>query len=315
MEAGPEVLCIGMSVVDVLARGVADLRYDGTTNFVSSVGMWAGGDALNEAVVLAKLGHSVGLMTLVGEDAQGSFVLQECARHGVDTRATAKGARFQTTTTIVLIDTDGQRSFITPHGGTMEGYGIEHIDISQIRPGTRVLSIGSLFCSEQLDADAPAILKRAKEVGAITVADFVPNRTGARFSDLRDVLCLLDYMIPSIEEAVLYTGKTDLDAIAEECLGYGVKNVVIKMGGRGAYARNAAERLTVPVYPALVVVDTTGAGDNFVAGLISGLLRQQCLLDCLRFASATASVSLRAVGANAGVQSFQQVQDVIDSCR
>jgi sugar/nucleoside kinase (ribokinase family) len=304
-----------MSDDDVLARGVADLRFDGSTNFVQSVEMWAGGDALNEALTLAKLGHSVGLMTLVGEDVQGTFVLQECARYGVDTSATARSARYETTTTIVLIGQDGQRSFITPRGGTMEGYGIEHIDISHIRPGTRVLSLGSLFCSERLDADAAAILKKAKAVGAITVADFVPNRAGARFSDLGEVLAHLDYMIPSIEEAVLYTGKRDLDAIADECLGYGVKNVVIKMGADGAFAKSATERLIVPAYPAPIVVDTTGAGDNFVAGFISGLLHNQSLLDCLKFGSATASVSVRAMGANAGVQSFQQVQEVVDANR
>jgi sugar/nucleoside kinase (ribokinase family) len=277
--------------------------------------MWAGGDALNEALTLAKLGHSVGLMTLVGDDAQGAFVLQECARHGVDTGATTRSAQFETTTTIVLIGSDGQRSFITPHGGTLEGYGIEHIDISHIRPGTRVVSLGSLFCSEQLDMDAPTILKRAREVGARTVADFVPNRTGARFSDLGEALALVDYMIPSIEEAELYTGKSDLDAIADECFGHGVKHVVIKMGSRGAFARSATERLTVPAYPAPIVVDTTGAGDNFVAGFISGLLRNQSLLDCLQFGCATASVSVQAMGASAGVRSFQQVQAVIAAAR
>ena len=314
MGASPEVVCVGMSVVDVLARGVTELRFDGSTNFVQSVGLWTGGDALNEAFTLSKLGHAVGLMTLVGDDAQGKFVLQECVRNGVDTRAIAVSAKYQTTTTIVLIGKDGERTFITPYGGTMDEYGIEDIDVSYIGAGTRVVSIASLFTSERLDRDAAAVvLRRAREIGAITVADFVPNRTNARFSDIKEILSLLDYMIPSIDEAVLYSGKSDLDAVADECFAYGARNVVIKMGRKGAYARNASERLTIPAYPVPVVMDTTGAGDNFVAGFIAGLLRNRTLLDCLKLGSATASLSVQSMGATSGTWGFQQAQDVIDN--
>jgi sugar/nucleoside kinase (ribokinase family) len=311
MATNPEVVCVGMSVVDVLAQGVADVRFDGSTNFVRGVGMWAGGDALNEAVTLARLGHSVALMTLVGDDAQGKFVLQECARNGVDTGAIATCTTHQTTTTIVLIGEDGERSFITQRGGTMEAFSIEHVDMAYLREGTRVVCIGSLFCSDRLDRNGvAALLKRAKQAGAITVADLVPNRAGARLSDIADILPLLDYIVPSIEEAVLYTGRSDPDEVADVCIRLGVKNVVIKMGSRGAYARSASERIAVPAYPA-VVVDTTGAGDNFVAGFISGLLRNCSLLECLKLGSATASVAIQSIGANSGVQSLQQVMDVI----
>ncbi|HUB70217.1 MAG TPA: sugar kinase [Acidimicrobiales bacterium] len=306
-----DVICIGMSVVDVLARGVTDVPHDGSTVFVERVSMSAGGDALNQAIILSRFGHAVSLMTLVGDDPQGRFLLGECAKSGVDVRGVTISRQFPTSTTVVLVGKDGERSCISQHGGTADEYGLSDIDIGLISRGVKVVSVGSFFCSEALDTDAvPVVLKAARDAGAVTVADFVQNRPDVTATDLVEVLPLLDYVAPSMSEAVQLTGKTLPDEAAEYLLDAGAHNVVIKLGPKGALARNRSERIAVPSY-ATDVVDTTGAGDNFMAGFIHGLLRDRPLADCLQFASATAALSVRALGTTGGVQGLADIEALL----
>ncbi len=306
-----DVVCVGFVTTDIMANGVEKIEFGGVTNIVDSVSMHVGGDALNEAFTLAHLGHKTGLMSLVGRDAQGEFVAAECRKAGVDTEGVAISDTYPTSTSVVLVGRDGQRSFISQHGGCADEYSLDDIDLSLIQPGTRVVSIGSIFCSKSFDQGAlRAVLEKAKSVGAVTIADFVPNRNEANIEELKEVLPLLDYVVPSIEEAVLYTGLSDLDEIAEAFLKAGAGTVLIKMGKKGSFAKNEHERLELPIYDAKVI-DTTGAGDNFVAGFISGLLRDYSLEGCLQVGTATAAVSVGSIGATTGVRSFAQVQEVI----
>jgi len=85
---------------------------------------------------------------------------------------------------------------------------------------------------------------------------------------------------------------------------------VIKRGGQGVFVRTKTDRLSVGPYPSSVV-DTTGAGDNFVAGFICGLLRGEPLRRCVMIGAATASIAIQSIGATTGVGSFEQVMDVI----
>ena len=308
----PEVVCIGFSTTDVLARGVGEIPLGGSTAYVQSVGMAVGGDALNQATVLARLGHKSGLITMVGDDAQGRFILDECGKAGVDVSACVVSKHYPTSTSIVLITEDGERSFISQKNGTADEQDASNIDLSYLRQGVKAVSIGSLFCSARLDSGIPRILKRARELGAVTLADMVPNHAGASLKRIRGVLSLIDYVVPSKEEALLYTGKATVEEAVDEFIDYGVKNVVVKLGGQGVMAKTPDGVITVKPYPANVV-DTTGAGDNFVAGFISGILRGLSLEECLKFGSATASVSIGSVGATTGVKAFAQVQAVIQN--
>jgi sugar/nucleoside kinase (ribokinase family) len=310
-----EAICIGMAVVDVLAKGITEIPRHGSTVFIERVSMSAGGDAVNQAITLSKLGHDVGLMSLVGDDPQGTFLLQECAKDGVDTRGVSISRTFPTSTTIVLVDEDGERSCVSQRGGTADEYGLADVDLGLITTEVKVLSVGSLFCSERLDTEAlPEVLEAAKKVGATTVADFVPNRLDVTAADLAELLGMLDYVAPSMAEAAHLTGKTEPYEAVDVLLDLGARNVVLKLGAQGALARSRSVSLSVPAY-ATSVVDTTGAGDNFMAGFISGILQRRPLRSCLELGSATAALSVQALGATGGVRDAAQVESFLESHR
>ena len=122
-----------------------------------------------------------------------------------------------------------------------------------------------------------------------------------------EVLPRLDYFLPNLEEAAMLTGLQKPDEIADCLLGYGVKNVVIKLGKEGCLIKNRKERHLIPAYPAKAI-DTTGAGDNFTAGFISSVLDGMDLRACGTFANAVAGVSTESVGATEGVKNKAQIE-------
>lgn len=312
MKRAPEVICLGMSVVDVLVKGVGDVRMEGATYMVEDVAFLPGGDAVNEAITLANLGHRVALMTNVGDDEQGTMILRACDALGIDARGISVSQRYPTATSIVLIGMNGEHGFLSRPNHASAFYALEDINLDLIGEGTKVLSIGSLFCSKLLnDPELTAILKKAKEIGAVTIADLVLDRADSSLSEISTALKCLDYIVPSIDEARHFSGKSDCSDIADAFMVYGVRGVVIKLGAKGVYAKRGAEEYTLPTF-ASRVVDTTGAGDNFMAGFISGLMRGCSLEECLRFGSGTAAISIGKVGATGAIHSLEQVQDFIN---
>jgi sugar/nucleoside kinase (ribokinase family) len=301
----------GIDILAVAIGNVPFLPVGGQTVFVRGVTMAPGGDAVNQSVALAALGHEVGLMTAVGADRQGSLVSGYCRDQGVDVSAVTVTQDYPTTTSIVIIDDGGERSCITSRGGTAAMYGPEHADLGYLRPGLKVLSVASLFCSRSLDLKLLLpLLRRAKELGAITVADLVNDRADGTLDELSAALAYLDYIIPSRAEAEFFAGTKDPVAAAEVFRKHGIENVVIKLGRDGSYALTSSGSLHVPAFD-VPVVDTTGSGDNFVAGFVSGLVLGLPLEETLRRASATAALSVQAVGASSGVRRLGQLADAL----
>ncbi|MFV0359194.1 carbohydrate kinase family protein [Tropicimonas sp.] len=307
----PEILCVGMVVVDVLVEGVSTMPRPGETGTVAGVSMATGGDAINEAVALAKLGNRVGLMGLIGGDAQGQIILENCARHRIGTEGLIVDPGRATSTGIVLIETGGERSFLCKQHSTYTQFGPGHIDLDNLRPGLRALSVGSLFCMPQFDREALApLLRKAKSVGAITLADLVMDERGYGLDALNDAWPYLDYVVPSELEAEIFTGSRDPETIAATFRARGVQNVILKRGVQGVLAFTRAGNFACPAFD-VPVADTTGAGDNFVAGLIHGLVRGFDTDRALRFGSAVAALSVQAVGAGAGLKDLAQVEEFL----
>lgn len=306
--ATPEILCAGMIVVDVLVADVEAMPRSGETGRVSGITLAPGGDAINEAAALAKLGNRVGLMGLIGDDAQGGLIVASCDRLGIQTTGLVREPGRATSTGVVLIGKDGERSFLSPRDGSIFAFGPEHVDLDLIRPGLRVLSIGSLFTSARFDLEALApLLRKAKSVGAITVADMVMDQDGYGLDDLAEAWPYLDYVMPSELEAEIFTGQTDPAAIAADFRARGVANVVLKRGTRGVTAFLGDREISCPAFE-VQALDTTGAGDTFVGSFVHGLVHGLPIDRTLRFATAAAALSVQAVGAGAGLRDLAQVE-------
>lgn len=303
------MVCIGACVVDILLAYVDPSVFSNDVTAIDSITYLPGGDALNESVVLARLGHNSKLMAAVGNDMWGQYIRDYVGSSGVDTSNIAISQTLPTTSTAVLVQPGGERSFVTADG-TNTHYIPGSVNLKAIQEADAVC-IGSFFTNHELDTHLPEILQLAKAGGAITAGD-VLCREGLTLDNARDFLPYLDYVFPNYEEAVKLTGgKTDLFDIGQTILGYGVTTVVIKIGKRGCYVHTKEEQFVVPTYKKAVVVDTTGAGDNFAAGFVAALLEGKPLRDAAAFANATASVAVQYVGAT-GLKSRSEVLEMME---
>ena len=147
----------------------------------------------------------------------------------------------------------------------------------------------------------------SKDIGQLVFADTkMPNFRFLTLDDLGDSLPLIDYITPNEDEARYYSGKETPEEMADAFLSRGVRNVIIKLGARGCFFKNREGSFSLPACE-IRAVDATGAGDNFVAGFASEILRGASNADALRFANACGAICTTAVGAGTALCSREQV--------
>ncbi|WRS26635.1 sugar kinase [Oscillospiraceae bacterium MB08-C2-2] len=302
-----DVVSFGVTVADLLVKGVPDTLLQEDVSRAEDMILSVGGDALNQASTLAQLGHSVTLVARLGKDIIGQHIINTCVERGITPGFAVKEGLISPIS-IVLIKPDGDRYFL---GRKLDKLNarvcFEDIDLELIKQA-RAVTQGSMFTSMDLVGEnLKTVFKTAKDSGAFTISDFL-NKPGVSLEDVRVAMPYIDYLLPSLEEGTFYTGETDPARIADIFLNMGVGTVGVKQGGDGVYLKNADLEVTVPSYK-VPVVDTTGAGDNFVAGFISGLLDGEDLLSCARRGSACGAINVGEVGASGAVKSKQQVLD------
>lgn len=303
-----EVLCVGIACADLLIRGV-DLAtpFESESKTAQAVELSVGGDAANEAVVLARLGHGVQLMCGLGADGTAAYIRAAVSASGVDMSCSVQASEGGSAVNVIVVQPDGQRNFINSGIPPAASF----TPRLEAVKGMRVVSMASLFLPPFHDPQVcVAVARAAKEAGAILCQDVV-MQPGSRLGDIAPALAWADYIFPNEEEARQLTGKEELEDIADVFLETGVKNVIIKTGAKGCFVKNGQGSFTVPACRVARPVDTTGAGDNFAAGFISALLQGKSLGECCRWACGVAAVAIKSMGACTGVKSRGQVEQAI----
>ena len=310
-----DVVCVGSSVVDIPLRPVDRSVFDQVSYPVENISMQVGGDALNESIIISRLGASVALVTAVGKDAAGNFILESAAREGVDVTGTTVRNGLTTSLNIGLVRPDGERTFITNRNGSLWKTEESDINAEPFLDG-KILAFGSIFNNPLLSGRWMAeLFAKAKKAGMIVCADMVPSRIGAGLDDIAEALSYVDYFFPNADEAVNLTGARDESEAADILRSKGVGTVVLKVGKRGCLLRGEGLDTIVPAFVRddLQSIDTTGAGDNFASGFIRALLDGKSPVECAVFANGVAAVSVGGLGATTGVQSKAQVDEFIAS--
>ena len=315
MERKLDVICLGAAIVDIPLQPVSRDIFDIESYPVDRIAMTVGGDAMNEATIISRLGHKTGIISCVGDDAAGNFILGSCAKDHIDYEGIKMDPNIDTSMNVGLVTADGERTFVTNRNGSLWKTSIEHVDFDKMKQA-KILSLASIFNNPLLDGKTLVkIFKEAKKADMIICADMIKPRLGETLDDIREALSYVDYFFPNFEEACLMTGETEEEKVADVLFGCGVKNVIMKIGKRGCYIRNADGAMIVPDAKGITAIDTIGAGDNFASGFITGLLDGKDLRECGIYANCTAAVSVQYVGATTGVQNRQMVEDMLAKYR
>lgn len=305
MNPTPEIICVGMALVDSIIKGFDPEPVSASGFRAVSGSLNVGGEAVNEAVAAAKLGMRTAILCSLGEDDAGYIIEKSLRRSGVNTDFIVRSGEHPTPVTTMFVNEDGTRKSITSQAHAYNFHPELH---AACFAGARALILGSLFRAPFDDpAVILAVLRAAKEQGLLVFADTkLPNFRFLTLDDIADSLQYIDCITPNEDEARYYTGKDDPEAMADVFLSRGVKNVIIKLGSRGCCFKNGEISVSLPAYD-IAAVDATGAGDNFIAGFASELLRGSSIPDALRFANACGAICTTAVGAGTALRDREQV--------
>ncbi|MDD3362899.1 MAG: sugar kinase [Hespellia sp.] len=310
-----DIIIIGAAIVDLPLRPVSKEVFDVVSYPVDGIAMTIGGDALNESTIITRLGHKVGLMSAIGVDVAGSFVLSHCHNNGIDTTYIKQDPEKTTSINVGLVQADGERTFITNRQGSLWKFCADDLDMSALK-SAKILSFASIFNNPLFDNDAMVkVFKKAKEEGMTICADMVSPRLNETLEDIKEALGYVDYFFPNFEEASEMAGESEEAKVADILYNCGVKNVIMKIGKRGCYIRNAQGAMIVPACKGVTAIDTIGAGDNFASGFITALLDGKDLRECAIYANCTAAVSVQYVGATEGVQNKDIVEEMLTKYR
>ena len=300
-----DITIIGAAIIDVLAGPVDETILQTGSSSVKNIGMSFGGDALNEAVILKQLGLNAELVSKVGNDEAGKRVLEFLKEKKVHTKIKVED-NLETGINIVLIDEEGERRFLTNPASSLRKLAEEDV-IGHLDDAGDIVCLASIFVSPLLDIPAmERVFRRVKSrEGRILVADMTTAKNGETLDDIKCFLPYIDYIIPNETEAERLTGEKDVFRNAAMFLEHGVSCVIIKRGAKGCLIKTADQEIEVPAYPGAEAVDTTGAGDSFVAGFLWGLKNRMPLEECARFGCAVASCTVEKVGANSAIESVE----------
>lgn len=301
-----DITVIGNAIVDVLVKPIHAKVFETGSQPVEKIKLAFGGDALNEAVILTRLGKKVELISKVGKDEAGSRVLSFLKDSGISIDKIIVENGLDTSINIVLIDEHGERYFLTNPEGSQRKLTEADLD-PYLDSAKDIVSFASMFVSPPLDISAMTrVFRKIKEKPErILVADLTKAKNGERLEDLSDLLPYIDYVLPNEDEISLLTGESDPYINAGLLLASGASCAVIKCGSKGCLIRTRNETYHIPAYPVKNCIDTTGAGDSFAAGFLWALSEDMPLIECGRFACAVASCTVESIGSTEGVISVE----------
>ncbi len=301
------VVTLGAFILDVLGRPVESIPPGQESVVLQEIRATAAGTAAGPAVDLAKLGAEVAAIGALGADVIADIIVAIMGRHGVDAAGLVRKPGKQTAATMLPIRPNGERPALHVPGA-MTQLRPADIDLGLVR-GCDVLLLGApdaLGAIATAHDGLPAVVAAARAGGAAVVIDMLRRGSTTDFERLAGLIGAADWFCPNDGQLLHLTGRPDIAAAIGDILALGTGGVAVTLGADGCLITTgrAGGLLHIPA-PRIDVVDTTGCGDGFDAGMIAGLLLGCEPADAARLGTACGSLVGTGLGSDAGITSLE----------
>ncbi len=281
---------------------VVDLIPDSDTTYLKC----PGGAPANVAVAAARLGSDCAFFGRVGDDPLGRFMCQTLNKEHIDTDHLVLDAEQRTSTVIVDLDDNGERSFTFMVKPSADQF-LQVSDIPSFKTGQWLHICSIALANEPSRTSTLTAMKQIKSAGGFV--SFDPNLREEVWTDqtqikpvVRQAIALADVVKFSEEELLFLTNTEDLESGIKAIRELGNTLVLVTMGAEGALIIHN-NRQQILGGKAVKPVDTTGAGDAFVGGLLARLSQsdhwdnEQTIHDAVRWANACGALATTQKGA------------------
>lgn len=302
----PDITVVGSINMDLVVR-VAHLPQPGETILGREYHAIPGGKGANQAVAAARLGAGVRLVGRVGKDAFGELLRSNLQREGIDVAAVEMDPATSSGNAMIALDDSGRNTIVVVPGANFS-----------LTPGQVARALAKIPRLDVLVVQLEIPLECALEAARLACgrgARVVLNPAPAQPLPV-EIYPFLDVLVPNESEAGLLTGLPvdtveQAEAAARRLLQVGARSVILTLGGRGALLVEAGQAAVhLPAYP-VKVVDTTAAGDAFVAGLAVGLAEGASLLDAARLGNAAGAIAVTRLGAQPAMPARDEVNTLL----
>ena len=325
-----DVICIGRSSVDLYGSQVGGRLED-----MASFAKYIGGSPTNISIGSARLGLKSALITRVGDEHMGRFILEQLKAEGVDTSKVITDQ--QRLTALVLLGIRNSEQFpLIFYRENCADMAIceEDIDEEFIASAAAVLVTGTHFSTQGVADASFKAMKLARKHGRRVCfdIDYRPNLWAlgghgdgeSRFAEsevvtahLQTILPHCDLVVGTEEEWHIASGTTDTLAGLRACRSLSDAVFVCKRGALGCTVFAAEidgwySGISVPVRE-IEIYNTLGAGDGFMSGFLRGWLRDEPLATCANFANACGALAVSRHGCAPAYPSFTELTHLLEN--
>lgn len=257
-QTDPHVLAIGEALIDIVSPA----------SDPSAVTEIPGGSPANVAMTLGRLGRPVSLQTWIGQDARGNVVRAHFGASHVDITPESSGAA----------RTPTARATLDEHGAATYTFDLEWAPATPIRVGAAAAAVHTGSIAAVLQPGATAVLEALAGARGHAIITYDPNARPAIMGSAEEALptvlrfvAAADVVKVSDEDIAWLTGGRPVEDVAREWLALGPSLVIITRGKLGALAVSSSGVRQTAATGDVAVVDTVGAGDSFMGGIIDAL--------------------------------------------
>jgi ribokinase len=299
-----DIVVLGASVLDMVAY-VDRMPAKSETVLGNSFGMSFGGKGANQAVVAAKLGGKVSMITKLGNDPLGGTYVENYQKLGMDMTHVLTTDEASTGAACINVDKNGDNAISVVMAANNL---ITLQDVENAR--STIANAKLLVCQLEVPLDITlAAMRIANEEGTMTFLNTAPapSSLDPEFIALADIIC------PNEPETAALTGMPvdsheQAKAAAYKLLDMGAKNALLTLGSRGAMLVNAEEDGTTVPAENVDAVDTVGAGDCFVGAFSYLYTSGLPMVESMRRACKIASISVTRAGTQSAYPTREEIE-------
>lgn len=299
----PIITVVGSTNTDLVAQ-VPRLPLPGETIKGTDFQVFSGGKGANQAVAAARLGASVNFITKIGSDNFGKREFANLKQNGINTNYVIIDEHHPTGVALIEVDDQGRNRIVvipganhhlTPEDIHPKRHVIENCDVLLVQLEIPITTVGCAIAAGAT-SNTVVILNPAP-------AEEIPDEFYSNIAILT----------PNETEAALLTNMqlAPIDNMADALLKKGLNKVIITLGERGAYYKDACESGEAGAFH-VEPVDTTAAGDAFNAGLAVAIAEGLSFKDALKFANAAAALSVTRMGAQSSLPTRHEVEKLLE---
>lgn len=260
-----------------------------------------GGKGANQAVAMGKLGANVEMIGALGQDANGSILKTNLEKMHVRNDRIKEIVGVPTGVAMIMVNASGDNSIVVIAGANGE---LKPEDVKD----EWFDDVSLLVCQLETPVDTvERVLKRAKALGVKTLLNPAPAKPLSN-----DLLSAVDLLVPNETEFESLTGIA-IESKEDMIKGYAVLNalgiteLIVTIGAKGAWYYDGHQFLEVAGRK-VDAVDTTAAGDSFIAGVCDSLARGATVQEALEMGNKVASITVTRFGAQSSLPSREEVE-------